>query len=463
MVAAARSQPQPQPLDEARAPDGAPRAHYATLLDALAARDLGELGRAVARGAEELGMMHGAHDAAHPYALDPVPRLFTAAEWRMLEAGLAQRVRALEAFVADVHGPQAALRDGVVPRAAVETCVWFEAPVLELPAPPVWIAVAGPDVVRDGEGRLVVLEDNVRTPTMMGYAVAARRVLDRALGADAPPAAPIEDLLVELLRRVLGGAGARVAILSDGAANAVQWEVEHLGRLLGAPVLEPRELRDRDGRLTRRDTGEAVDVLFRRTSEERLLADDGRPNELGELLLGPLRAGTLRVANAFGTGVADDKRVYPHVEDLVRYFTGEAPLVRSVPTYDLADPAQRAEAMERLDELVVKPRGGSGGYGVVVGPKATDEQLAEARAAVRERPEAFVAQAPVAISTHPTLVDGELVPRHLDLRPFVFSDGETWQALPGGLSRYALGEGDVVVNSSQGGGGKDVRVLPDAA
>ena len=449
-------------LNEAWAPDGTPREPYLDLLASLERRDLRELGEAVTAGAAELGVTHGAHDANHPYAFDPMPRVFTAAEWRTVEAGLVQRVRALEAFLADVYGPQESLRAGVVPREAVESCVWMEPIVRELPAPPAWIGVAGPDVVRDGDGRLVVLEDNVRTPTMLAYAVAARTVIDRVLGPDAPPARPVEAPLVELLRRVLGGPGAQVAIMSEGAGNAVQWEVEALGRLLGAPVVQPHELRDRGGLLEVSATGAPVDVLWRRTSEERLLGDDGRPNHLGELLLGPLRAGALRVVNAFGTGVADDKRVYPYVEDLVRFFCGEEPLIRSIPTYDLADAAQRDEALDRLHELVVKPRAGSGGYGVVVGPAATREQLAEARAAVLERPEGFVAQETVAISTHPTLVNGALEPRHLDLRPFVFCDGETAQALPGGLSRFALDEGDVVVNSSQGGGGKDVRVLPDA-
>jgi carboxylate-amine ligase len=206
-----------------------------------------------------------------------------------------------------------------------------------------------------------------------------------------------------------------------------------------------------------------VNVLWRRTSEERLLDDDGRPNALGSRLLGPLHAGTLRVVNAFGTGVADDKRIYPYVEELVRFYTGDEPLVPSVRSYDLADEGQRAAAFERLDELVVKPRTGSGGFGVVVGPRAAPDQLRAARDAIAAQPGAYIAQETVSISTHPTLVGGRLAPRHLDLRPFVFHDGRVVQVLPGGLSRFALEEGDLVVNSSQGGGGKDVRVLPDAA
>ncbi len=242
----APARPQLQPLDEAWAPDGAPRAHYAALLDALAARDLGALGEDVARRAAELGVMHGAHDAAHPYALDPVPRVFTAAEWRMLEAGLVQRVRALEAFVADVHGPQASLRDGVVPREAVETCVWLEPPVLELPAPPVWIAVAGPDVVRDGEGRLVVLE-------WSGVRAAPRHRDLLTLWATTPDPQDRAQVGEVVLSRTAG------------------WEEPDVGLLWHAVALEQLV-----ARLTRADRGDGLDAAFARArlDEARAMADE---------------------------------------------------------------------------------------------------------------------------------------------------------------------------------------------
>jgi carboxylate-amine ligase len=181
---------------------------------------------------------------------------------------------------------------------------------------------------------------------------------------------------------------------------------------------------------------------------------------MGELLLGPLRAGTLSVVNGFGTGVADDKRVYPYVDGLIRFYLGEEPILPSIVTYDLADPAALADALERLGELVVKPRDGHGGRGVLIGPSASAEELREAAAAVREDPEAWTAQELVQLSTHPTVVDGRLVPRHVDLRPFLFYDGRRTAALPGGLTRVALEEGSLVVNSSRRGGGKDTWVLP---
>ena len=181
---------------------------------------------------------------------------------------------------------------------------------------------------------------------------------------------------------------------------------------------------------------------------------------MGALLLGPLRAGTVAVANAFGTGVADDKAVYPYVDDMVRFYLREEPLVRSVRTYDLAEPEARGEVLERLDELVVKPRDGFGGSGVVIGPAASGAELRAAREAIRSRPEGYVAQELVHLSSHPTVIDGRLVPRHVDMRPFVFYDGLRPRALPGGLTRVALEEGELVVNSSRGGGGKDTWVLP---
>ncbi len=455
-------------MDEARTDDGALREPYAEVLPAIEGRDLPGLAEQASAAAARFGVHHGTRERRRVYAIDPVPRIFTAAEWRGLEAGLAQRVRALEAFVADVHGEQRAIEAGIVPREAVESCVWFEPVARGLPAPPFWIGVAGPDVVRDGEGRLVVLEDNVRTPTMMAYAVAARHVVDAALGEDAPAARPIREPLVAMLHGLLhaaapAGEDPAVAILSDGDRSGVQWEVEALGPLLGVPVLEPHELEVHQGRLRVRASHAPVNVLWRRTSEERLLDDDGRPNALGFRLLGPLHAGNLRVVNAFGTGVADDKRIYPYVEDLVRFYTGDEPLLPSVRSYDLADAQQRQAALDRLDELVIKPRTGSGGFGVVVGPRVAPDQLAAARDAIAADPGAYIAQETVSISTHPTLVGGRLAPRHLDLRPFVFFDGRVVGVLAGGLSRFALEEGDLVVNSSQGGGGKDVRVLPDAA
>jgi uncharacterized circularly permuted ATP-grasp superfamily protein len=244
-------------------------------------------------------------------------------------------------------------------------------------------------------------------------------------------------------------------ILGREPGNIVWWELEQLSRMTGWPLVGIDDLTDREGRVVLREDGSQVDVVWRRTNEDRLRGDDGRLTALGSVLIEPLRRGAVRVLNAFGTGVADDKRTYVYVDRLVRFYCGVEPLLRSVPAWDLAIDEQRAEALARLDELVVKPRDGAGGEGIVLGPRASREELSKLRVEVEADPSAWIAQEPVALSTHPTVIDGRLEPRHVDLRPFVVGG----VVLPGGLSRFAQGAGELVVNCAQGGGGKDVWVL----
>ena len=391
-----------------------------------------------------------------PLHVDPVPRVLDGAEWDRLAAGLAQRVRGLEAFLRD---PSVAVRAGVVPADVVATSIYRE----DGPAPPVVpVGVAGPDVVRTGDGDLVVLEDNLRTPTLMGYALAVARAV-RAQVPTPLGLRPALDGLLDGLAHVLRAAAPDVdepvvAVLGDDRGTNVRWEPAHVAGLLGVPLVDLPSLTPRGDRLHLPD-GRAVDVLWRRTSEERLLRDDGRLNRYGEALLPGLRSGRLRVVNPYGTGVADDKRSYRYVDDLVRLHLGEEPLLRSVRTWDLGVPAQRREALDRLDALVLKPRSGSGGRGVTVMPQAAAGTRDRVRREVLEEPAQWVAQEPVLLSTAPTLVDGEVVPRHVDLRPCVLSDGATVTVLPGGLTRVALRAGELVVNCSQGGGAKDTWVV----
>lgn len=366
------------------------------------------------------GVSHGAGAGAHLVRVDPVPRVFDGQEWDALAAGLRQRVAALEAFVADAHGERRAFAAGVVPDDLLDGCPWWEPAVAELPPPARWIPIAGPDVVRGADGRLVVLEDNLRTPTLMALAVVLRQGLHRHLEVRARPfVEPLRDALLALVPD-----GARTVILGRDPGNAASWEIEALGRFTGWPVVGPEEIGD-----------VGADVVWRRTSEERLAP-------FGDRLRERLAAGTLQVINPFGTGVADDKRTYCYVDDLVRYFCGEEPLLPSLPSWDLATEAGRAAARERLGEVVLKPRFGSGGHGVVLAP--TEDQLGPG----------WIAQERVAFSTHPTVVDGALEPRHVDVRPFLVGD----RVLDGGCCRFAP-RGDLAVNLSQGGGGKDVWVV----
>jgi uncharacterized circularly permuted ATP-grasp superfamily protein len=365
-----------------------------------------------------------------PFHLDAVPRVIPAADWASLEAGLIQRVRALDAWCADVYGARRIVRDGVVPERVIESTDTYE-PALRGRADEHWVGIAGLDVVRAPDGRFLVLEDNLRTPSGMAYTLIARAVTSKLF--DAAPASL--DGLREMFESVLG---ARAVVLTDGPDNAAHWEHAQIAKLLEIPLVEPDEL-DLAG----------VDVVYRRTNAWQLDSDVGR-----------LLDGRVRVVNAFGVGVGDDKLAHAYVEDMVRYYLGEEPLVGSVRTYDLGVAGVREEALDRLDEMVIKPRAGYGGEGVVICPHAEPSDVERIRAAVTESPEDFIAQETIPLSEHATVVDGELVLRHVDLRPFVFLgvDGSA-SVLPGGLTRVALEEGALVVNSSQEGGAKDTWVL----
>jgi len=431
------------------------------VMAALAGADLDRLVDAVADAVAGERIMHVAAGAAVLLHVDPVPRVIGGAEWDRLAAGLGQRVRALEAFLRD---PAEAVRAGVLPGELVDTCIYREP---DVPPPPVPLGVAGPDVVRGADGALVVLEDNLRTPTLMGYAEAVGRCVRAQVAVPGLRLRPPADGLAAGLSAVLRAAAPDVeepviAVLGDAASENVRWEPEHVAGMLGVPLVSLRELRGRGDRVLLPD-GRPVDVLWRRTSEERLRDDAGRLNAFGEALLPALRAETLRVVNPFGTGIADDKRTYAYVEELTRLYLGEEPLMRSVSTYDLGDPARRALAEPRLDELVLKPRSGSGGHGVVVMPLASAAARDRARRAVRADPASWVAQELVALSTCPTVVAERLVDRHVDLRPCVLSTGSDVRVLPGGVSRVTMGAGQLVVNLSQGGAAKDTWVVDGPA
>jgi uncharacterized circularly permuted ATP-grasp superfamily protein len=275
---------------------------------------------------------------------------------------------------------------------------------------------------------------------------AAYRTLGTALRAAAPAAA---------------GADPVVVLLSDGKLNSAFYEHAAIATYLGLPLVLARQLSVRRGRLfAQLDDGErAVDVVYRRTDEDRLTDDHGSPTGIAELLLEPVLRGTLACVNAFGTGVADDKLLHAYVEEMVRFYLGEEPLLRSVPTYDPSQPGMLEMILERIDELVIKPRAGHGGYGVVIGPHAKREDLEQTAAMLSSAPERFIAQETIMLSLHPTVTNGRLEMRHIDLRPFAISSGETVDVLPGGLTRVAFDEGALVVNSSQNGGSKDTWVL----
>jgi uncharacterized circularly permuted ATP-grasp superfamily protein len=449
--------------DEAFDSDGEPRPLYESLIAALAEVDLAGLRREVGEHAAGEGATFGGDQA---FPVDPIPRLISGDEWELLESGLGQRVRALDAFVTDMSGERRVVAEGLLPQRLASDLPFFEPDVADFPAPPgARIAIAGLDVVRDAAGAFHVLEDNVRTPSGMAYLLATRRA-SKAHFPYEEPRRPVRAALANLLGWVLASArplpdsDAAVIVLTDGPANSAFFEHQVLADLAGVPLVRPDDLVQRNGALVWRDSGRPIQVAYRRTDEDRLRAPDGALTPMGELLLEPLRNGSLVMLNGFGTGVADDKRVYPYVDAMIGFYLDEEPILPSITTYDLAEAAARDEALDRLGELVLKPRDGHGGRGVLIGPHADADELRQAIETVRADPEGWIAQDVVSLSTHPTVIDGQLVPRHVDLRPFLFYDGTTTRALPGGLTRVALEEGSMIVNSSRNGGGKDTWVLP---
>jgi uncharacterized circularly permuted ATP-grasp superfamily protein len=419
----------------------------------LSQRDLARLQEDACARVERAGLLRRPGRPRTTFPLDVVPRVLPAGEWERLEAGLAQRVTALNAFVADVYGPRRIVKAGVVPARVIETAEHYE-PAMRGVEPPggLWVGIAGHDLVRDPSGELLVLEDNLMTPSGFAYATAAR---DAVAGALDPWDRPrdygeLPDLLAGALRA--GAAGDYIVVLADGPSNGAYWEHAWAAEQLGIPLVRPTELhRDGDHIV---HGGRRVDGIYRRTDADLLRT------EIGALLGPAIRAGTVGIVNAFGTGVGDDKLTHAYVEDMIRFFLGQEPLVRSVKTLDLARRDHLEQALDRFDELVVKPRAGHGGIGVLVCPLAERAEVDAMRDRVRAEPDQWVAQPLVELSTHATLIDGALAQRHVDLRPFVFMHGpDRPRVMPGGLTRYAVGEGQLVVNSIQNGGFKDTWVL----
>jgi uncharacterized circularly permuted ATP-grasp superfamily protein len=453
-------------FDEAYGADGAPREHYAPVLEALQDADLPALRDAAQQRVDAQGASFG----DDPFRVDPVPRLFAGAAWDELGAGLEQRARALNAFVVDAYGPRAIVSAGVVPEELIDEAVGYEPQLRgQLPPAAAPIAAVGPDIICDEDGTLRVLEDNCRTPSGYCYAAATRRAVTASLPYEGPGPRELGGALRELLRGVVrdaavaGVAEPFAVVLGDGPCTATAWEHEQIARLTDAQLVTLDDLRLRDGWLLARGPDgrtRRVDVVYRRSDEDLLRDEQGEPTAIARLLLEPWLAGRLGLVNAFGTGVADDKLAHAHVDSMVRFYLGEQPLVASVPTLDLGNPELVSEVLDDLRAYVVKPRHGSGGRGVVVCAHADEETLAGVREELRREPECHVAQPTVRLSEHPTISGPDrLEPRHVDLRPFIFCGAGWTRALPGGLTRVALEPGTLVVNSSQHGGGKDTWVI----
>ncbi len=451
--------------DEAVGADGAVLPHYGWMfrtLERLGARGMTAAVSALRTEQRARGVTFQVADDEPDrlFPLDLVPRIITAEDWATLVPGLIQRVRALEAFLHDVYGAQEAIRDGVLPASVVSSSSGWSRFGSMPGQRTVRAAVSGIDLVRDSAQGWLVLEDNLRVPSGIGYAMVGRRLVRSVLPDLEPPAGVVAlEGVPDLLRKTLQAAnttGDGIALLSAGPIDAAFYEHRLLAEQMDVPLVTPEDLAvTDDGVYTR---GNRLGVLYRRLDEQTLLdatGADGRP--VGLAICAAVASGQVSLLNALGNGVADDKRVYTYVPDMITYYLGEQVLLDNVPTYPCAEPHHLAKVLDRLDELVLKPVDGYGGHGVVIGPAADRAELAELANTVAAHPEQWVAQELVSLSTHPTFGGTRLEPRAVDLRAFVLL-GDRAEVAPAALTRVAS-FGSMIVNSSRGGGAKDTWIL----
>jgi uncharacterized circularly permuted ATP-grasp superfamily protein len=459
----ARTPYSPAHFDEAIDAGGEPRGHYASLLPALEALDLEEAAAGIRAHLRGHGVDFKGDQGPEEFTLDVVPRLLGPSEWDALEAGLRQRAAALNAFISDVYTEQRVVREGRVPARLIETSENFEAEMVGVEVFGPHAPVIGFDIVRGEDGRFRILEDNCMNPSGIAYALAARSAIDTFVPLQPPAERRDIAYAVELLANVIAEAAPAgvseptVALISEGEENGAWFEHQALAERLGIPVVHPDDLEVRDGRLYGTPPGGRpveLHVIYLRDNVAKLRDEKGNTT-WQHALLEPVRRGHLGTVSAFGSGVGDDKLTHAYSEELIRFYLGEEPIIPTVRTYDMAVDDHREQVLERIDEMVVKPRAELGGRGVVIGQQSTRDEREELTSLVRETPEDYVAQETVQLSTHPTHCDGKLEPRHIDLRAYAYGD----EIAPGGLTRVALERGSLVVNSTQGGGAKDTWVL----
>jgi uncharacterized circularly permuted ATP-grasp superfamily protein len=460
--------------DEMIAADGAARPPYRALYESIQRSGVQELQAGVdslARAYLNQGVTFDVGGEERPFPLDIVPRVIDDATWQTIERGVRQRVLALEAFLADVYGAGRAIADGVLPRSVITSSKHFHRAAYGVEPPNgVRVHVSGIDLIRDEQGQFRILEDNVRVPSGVSYVLANRSAMRQQWGevlgkVRLRPVSQYPQRLLAALRASSprGVSNPNVVVLTPGVYNSAYFEHAWLARAMGVELVEGRDLICSGGVVRMRDTsGERrVDVIYRRVDDEYLDPVQFRSDSMLGCpgLLTAARAGNVTIANAVGNGVADDKLIYTYLPDLVRYYLGEEPLLPNVDTWRLEDDGALEEVLDRLAELVLKPVDGAGGKGLVIGPQASREELDVLRGRLLADPRGWIAQPVVQLSTVPTLQGDSVAPRHVDLRPFAVNDGNDVWVLPGGLTRVALVEGSLVVNSSQGGGSKDTWVL----
>ena len=400
---------------------------------------------------------------------DIIPRIITQSEWQMLENGCSQRIRALNAFIHDIYHSRDIVRAGIVPLEQVLVNDCYEPWMMDIRLPqPIYAHVSGIDLIRHGDGEYYVLEDNLRTPSGVSYMIESRYVSERLLEGvlDSEQVLPVDgypNMLRVSLAECCGKDQPYIVVLTPGRYNSAYYEHAFLAREMGAALVHGYDLYVENNRVYVRTVQgrQKVDIIYRRLDDAFLDPLAFRSDSILGVpgLMAAYRSGNVMIANAPGTGVADDKSIYPYVGDMIRFYLGEEPILHNVPTWMCRKPDDLAYVLAHLDELVVKEAQGSGGYGMLIGPKSTKEEIALYRKRIEAAPEDFIAQPTLALSTCPTCVEEGIAPRHIDLRPFVLSSPNKVRLSAGGLTRVAMREGSLVVNSSQGGGVKDTWIL----
>lgn len=464
-------------FDEMFAPDGSPRPSgqkFVERLQTLSEGSLQQRQKAAEISLQNMGITFNVygHEAGTEkvWPFDLLPRIIDAHEWKTIESGLKQRIHALNLFIDDIYNDCKIIKDGAVPAELVQSSKTLRAQCKGFHPPQgVWCHITGVDLIRDQDGQIYVLEDNLRCPSGVSYVLENRELMKRTFAPvfQGMSVAPIEDYNEQLLKTLLDCAPEGVndptaVVLTPGIYNSAYFEHTFLAQQMGVELVQGPDLVVENGYVFMKTTKglRRVDVIYRRIDDDFLDPKNFRPDSaLGvDHLMDVCRAGRVTLANAPGTGVADDKAVYAYVPDIIKYYLGEEAILPNVPTYLCSDAKQREHVLANLDKLVVKPTNESGGYGILMGPHASQEEREKTAAAIKSNPREWIAQPMLKLSTVPTLVGDELEPRHVDLRPFVLC-GKDIYVMPGGLTRVALRKGSMVVNSSQGGGSKDTWIL----
>jgi len=405
------------------------------------------------------------------FPFDVVPRIIKALEWKHIEDGIKQRLKALNIFLKDIYHQQFIIKDGIIPAKLIYSCPNFLREMMHVDVPfDIYTHISGVDLIRDYDGQFYVLEDNLRTPSGVSYMLENRSITYRIFPDLIPKnnVLPVKDYPDRLLKNLLSLSNVQksnptVVLLTPGMFNSAYFEHTTLARLMGIELVEGRDLVVENHHVYMKTTKglEKVDVIYRRVDDEFIDPLVFRPDSMLGVpgIYWAYRKGNVSIVNAMGNGVADDKAVYAYVPDMIRYYLNEEPILKNVPTYQLADPENRKMVFENMNKMVIKKTNESGGYGMLIGNSATEKEMDDFKKAINSDPRSFIAQPIINLSSSPCYINGELQPRRVDLRPYALYGPDGVDIVPGGLTRVALREGSLVVNSSQGGGSKDTWVL----